>query len=215
MKMISLEKRLVNTAGHSRSVAERAVRILSDVPHQPGESYLDVGCGNGAAAVAVAGAYGLVVTGVDVDPDQIRSAREAAAGRTTIRFDEADAVQLPFADESFDIVATYKTLHHVPEWERAIAEMVRVLKPNGRLIYTDLVVPRWFAAIGRRVAARQAGFVTRDALRCLVEAQGLGIVRQRSSGAVLELVGRRPPGYRQCDRAGGACRRSDHAERNT
>jgi ubiquinone/menaquinone biosynthesis C-methylase UbiE len=174
-----------------------------------------VGCGNGAAAVAVADAHGLAVTGVDLDPDQVRSAREAAGGRTTARFEEADAIRLPFADESFDIVASYKTLHHVPDWERAIAEMVRVLKPNGRLIYTDLVVPRWLAAIGRRVAARQAGFVTRDALRCVVESQGLGVVRQRTSGAVLELFGRRPPGYRQCDRVGGACRRPAQFERST
>jgi hypothetical protein len=76
----------------------------------------------------------------------------------------------------------------------AIAESVRVLKPSGQLIYTDLVMPRWFAAMGRRVEGNLAGFVTRDALRCVVEAQGLDIIRQHSSGPLLDLIGERPAG---------------------
>lgn len=113
----------------------------------------------------------------------------------------------PFDDESFDIVATFKTLHHVPQWEAAVAEMVRVLKPGGRLVYADLVVPRWLAVVGRRVAGRHAGFITRDALRCLIEAQGLAIVRQRPLGPAFELVAIRPAGFRQCTiRGGRTCR---------
>lgn len=202
MKMTRIEKRLVNSPGHSRSVAENALRSLEGVPHRAGETYLDVGCGNGAAALRIADSSRLVVTGVDVDPDQIRSAREAAGRRTDVRFEVADATRLPFADESFDIVATYKTLHHVPRWEEAVAEMVRVLKPGGRLIYADLVVPRWLAAIGRRVAGDHAGFVTRDALRCLVEAEGVRVIRQSASGPMFQLVGRRPRGFRRCAIAG-------------
>ena len=78
MQMTSLEKRFVNNPGHSRAVAEEAVRRLRHLPVQSSWSYLDVGCGNGAAALAIADAFGVHVVGVDVDPQQIALARAAA-----------------------------------------------------------------------------------------------------------------------------------------
>ena len=203
MKMSSLEKRLVNGGGHSRNVAENAVRSLETVPHRAGEKYLDVGCGNGAAALLVARTSRLEVTGVDVDPEQIRAAREASQeseGGPAVRFEVADATRLPFEDETFDIVASFKTMHHVPEWKQALTEMARVLKPGGRLIVADLVLPTWLAAIARPLVGDRASVLTRDALICLIEAQGLDVIRQRRSDAVVELVGRRPCGFRRCAR---------------
>ena len=47
----------------------------------------------------------------------------------------ADAAHLPLEDERFDIVATNKTTHHVARWSSALAEMRRVLKPHGYLVY--------------------------------------------------------------------------------
>lgn len=207
MKMTRLEKRLVNAPSHGRRVAEHALRRLERVPVRPGQSYLDVGCGNGAATLAIADLRRLAVTGVDVDPDQIREARNAAGVRKDIHFEPADATGLPFPDESFDIVATFKTLHHVPAWERAVSEMARVLKPEGWLIYSDLAAPHWLARLGRRWVGRHAGFVTRSALVCQLGAQGLDVLHEESHGFVIELLAHRPGGFRRCTIDGGRDRR--------
>ena len=66
MKMGKLEKLFVNNAGHSESVARQTEQMLRHVTVQPGQKYLDVGCGNGAAPIYVAQTFDLNVTGVDV-----------------------------------------------------------------------------------------------------------------------------------------------------
>src|ERR1700726_2218728 len=62
-----------------------------------------------------------------------------------------DAAALPFADGRFDVVLSFAMLHHVADWERAVAEAVRVLRPGGRLVGYDLVhgPGRLEAALGR------------------------------------------------------------------
>ena len=109
MKMTDFEKRLVNAGRHSRRVAATAVRRLNVVPTRPGQRLLEVGCGNGAAALHVARTLRLAVTGVDVDPDQIALARAAAGSQPGVQFQLADATRLPFDDGAFDIVSTNKT----------------------------------------------------------------------------------------------------------
>ena len=59
--------------------------------------------------------------------------RELAAGAPNVRFEQADARALPFADGAFDIVVFDSTLSHVPEPERALAEAARVVRPGGSL----------------------------------------------------------------------------------
>lgn len=162
MQMTSLEKRFVNNPGHSRAVAEEAVRRLRHLPVQSSWSYLDVGCGNGAAALAIADAFGVHVVGVDVDPQQIALARAAAGERADVRFMTADAISLPFAEGLFDVVATNKTTHHVPQWSSALAEMRRVLKPNGYLLYADLTAPSWLAWLMKPFADRVGVFTGAD-----------------------------------------------------
>ena len=144
LEMTQMEKRFVNSARHSARVAAKAERLLRQAPVKPGMRYLDVGCGNGAAAAHVAERLGLVVIGVDVDPDQIALATERQG--SNVQFLTADATRLPFEDGSFDVVATSKTTHHIPNWRNAVAEMARVVRPGGRLLYSDLVLPRLVAA---------------------------------------------------------------------
>ncbi len=191
MKMGSLEKRLVNRKGHSRHVADRAERLLQHTDAEAGQAYLDVGCGNGAAPIRVAGRHGLWVTGADVDPDQIRLAEEASQHLADARFVTANATDLPFEDEAFDIVSTAKATHHIPNWEKALAEMVRVLKPGGYLIYVDLVAPGWVARIGETLAGNRAGFPTARGLASIVEQQGLTVVYESKTGLMVEKVWRK------------------------
>src|SRR5262245_10214594 len=179
MKMTAFEKHFVNAATHSRSVAHAAVRRLHDLPVPEGGSYLDVGCGNGAAALAVASAYRLDVTGIDLDSGQIALARTASRGTPGVHFLEGDATALPFPDAVFDLVASNKTTHHIADWRRAIEEMLRVLKPGGHLVYSDLALPAWLAPFVPRVPSRSG-------LDTLAQAHRLHTMRRRARGLVYE-----------------------------
>jgi ubiquinone/menaquinone biosynthesis C-methylase UbiE len=171
MRMTGIEKRFVNRAGHSRSVAEAAVRRLRHVPVQRSWSYLDVGCGNGAAALLVAATFGVRVVGVDIDPQQIALARTAAGARSDVLFMTADATCLPFEDGRFDIVASSKATHHVRQWSSAIVEMRRVLKPHGYLVYEDLKVPSWLAWALKPIGGHAGVFTGADLDRCFASLQ--------------------------------------------
>ncbi len=173
VKMGRVEKFFVNSENKGRRVSNNADRLLSFINVRPGEHYLDVGTGNGLAAIHVARTYHLDVMGVDIDPEQIRLAAAKAQGIEGVEFSTQDATQLPFQDGEFDIVFTSKALHHVPNWQDAIVEMVRVLKPGGHLLFTDFVFPAWMAALGERFAPNRAGYATLEALTALTEQLGL------------------------------------------
>ena len=189
MRMTGVEKRFVNDIGHSRSVAEEAVRRLRRLPVNRGWSYLDVGCGNGAAALHVADTYGVRVVGVDVDPQQIDLARTAAGDRTDAIFMTADATCLPFEAGSFDIVATNKATHHVPQWSSALAEMRRVLKPQGYLVYGDLKLPSWLAWTLKPFAGRAGVFTGADLDRAFASLQ---LVHRRTGWLHYEAILQKP-----------------------
>jgi ubiquinone/menaquinone biosynthesis C-methylase UbiE len=179
MKMSTLEKRFVNGDNHSRRVGSNAMRLLKHIPVRPGQMYLDVGTGNGAAPLEVAHVYDLRVTGLDVDPDQIALAEQRAAGVPHARFVTGSATDLPFEDGEFDIVATSKATHHIPNWPDAIAETVRVLKPGGYLVYSDLALPGWIAGAVNRLMARMApghAFPTPARLESVAAQHGLQTV---------------------------------------
>lgn len=101
---------------------------------------LDVACGPGTLAVAVARdaarVVGLDATGAMLD----RARRRAdAASLHKVSFVEGDAENLPFDDGTFDAVVNRASLHHFLDPGRAIAEMARVLKPGGRAVIVDVV----------------------------------------------------------------------------
>ncbi len=127
--------------GHSiRTAGERAAwdRILALVLEaRPGLGALDVGCGTGFLALELA-ARGHLVVGVDFAPAMIDEARRKAAARClSVRFEEADVEQLPFAPRSFDLVISRHVLWTLPHPEAAIDEWIRVLRPGGRLAVVD------------------------------------------------------------------------------
>jgi ubiquinone/menaquinone biosynthesis C-methylase UbiE len=99
-----------------------------------GRCVLDVGCGDGALAEALARA-GAQVTGIDADRHMLAAARERfAAARLEAALLQADAQAQPFGDARFDAVVAVTVLCLLRQPERALAEMARVLKPGGRLV---------------------------------------------------------------------------------
>jgi ubiquinone/menaquinone biosynthesis C-methylase UbiE len=151
MKMGAFEKRFVNSPRHSARVTRRAEQLVRTANPRPGQRLLDVGCGNGAAAIHLARALGLSVTGVDVDPEQIEAAIATDRHHSEARFLTANATALPLADGEYELVFTSKTTHHIPDWRLALEEMARVLKPEGHLIYSDFVAP-----LGHRLPTRRS-----------------------------------------------------------
>jgi SAM-dependent methyltransferase len=95
----------------------------------PGDHVLDVACGNGNAAIAAARAGG-IVTGVDITPELLDAARAAAPD---VEWVEGDAQDLPFDDDSFDVVLSTFGCMFAPDHRRAADEIARVVRPGGRI----------------------------------------------------------------------------------
>jgi len=105
----------------------------------PDDRALDVGCGAGGLAVALAQVC-REVTGVDLTPAMLDQARalQAAKGVTNLRWETADVTALPFPDASFSLVTSTAMLHHTANPTAVVAEMRRVCAPGGRIAVADL-----------------------------------------------------------------------------
>lgn len=103
---------------------------------------LDVACGAAHASEVVAAGVRQVV-GVDLTADLLAlgAARLRDAGIDNVLLQEGNAQALPFVDDSFDLVFCLNSLHHVGDPASAVAEMVRVCKPDGRVALSDLIAP--------------------------------------------------------------------------
>jgi SAM-dependent methyltransferase len=111
-----------------------AAEVVGRAAIGPGERVLDVGCGNGNAALKAARAGG-IVTGLDPAARLVQSARERAADEgVAATFVVGDAQELPFEDASFDVVLSVFGVIFAPDAERAAGELVRVLRPGGRAL---------------------------------------------------------------------------------
>jgi ubiquinone/menaquinone biosynthesis C-methylase UbiE len=100
---------------------------------QPGQRFLDVGCGAGQLALVAARA-GAQVTGCDISTNWLERARQRAAlEHLDVRFEEGDAEALPYADGQFDVVATLIGAMFAPQPDLVAAELIRVCRPGGTI----------------------------------------------------------------------------------
>jgi SAM-dependent methyltransferase len=104
-----------------------------------GEELLDVGCGTGAAAIALSDQVGATghVRGLDASVLMIAEATRRAAGRANMTFEVGDATALGFADASFDAYRSERTFQWLADADRALSEAVRVVRPGGRIVVAD------------------------------------------------------------------------------
>jgi demethylmenaquinone methyltransferase/2-methoxy-6-polyprenyl-1,4-benzoquinol methylase len=118
-------------------------RVLQLSAVKLGERVLDICCGTGDIAFGLAKA-GAIVTALDFNEAMLRVAeqrREKSDLRTGISFVRGDAQQLPFADASFDVVTVGYGLRNLADWEKGVAEMVRVARPGAKIISLDFGKP--------------------------------------------------------------------------
>lgn len=119
-------------------------RLLQLAQPNNGDSVLDVGTGTGWVAIRYASQMGEgQVIGVDVTPDMLARAvlnAEKVGVRGRLQFVLASAMSLPYPDNQFDVVLSSLALHHTTV-SHSLDEMVRVLKPSGRIAIADMGAP--------------------------------------------------------------------------
>jgi SAM-dependent methyltransferase len=182
------------TARNTAQEDRRKLRLL-DIRH--GDIVLDVACGPGNTTrtlLAAVGTDGLAV-GVDSAPTMLAQAvRESAAG-SPVGYVRADAADLPFADGTFDAVSCYGALYLMDDPFGSLREMIRLLKPGGRIaVLTTCVrgpapVRRAGVAASRRAPLRLFDF---DDITDVMHEAGLVDVTRNVSAASQTVGGRRP-----------------------
>jgi len=123
-------------------IVRQRKEVLAALALQPGERVLDVGSGPGLLIADMADLVGPEghVTGIDVSDSMIALSRRRFADpplreRTSVL--KADATQLPFETDHFDAAVSTQVYEYVPDVDRALAELFRVMRPGGRALILD------------------------------------------------------------------------------
>jgi ubiquinone/menaquinone biosynthesis C-methylase UbiE len=127
----------------ARQNAGMAEALVNAVDPHPGRKVLDLACGSGTAALVAARRY-CHVMGIDYEPGLIDRARKRAeASGMQADFLVEDAQNLPFPDNSFDVILSVYGIQFAPDQEKAAAEMIRVCKPGGNIGLAGPIPEGW------------------------------------------------------------------------
>lgn len=160
----------------------RALRISAS------SNVLEIGCGAGGCALHFAGTIRCHVTGIDVNAHGIRTAQHAAQAQRLAdraRFIEHDAAtRLPISDETFDAAYSNDAFCHIPNRLGLLRDCRRVLRPRGRLLFSDALVMNG-ALSNKEIAARSSIghyiFVPRGENERLIADAGLTLVQAQDT----------------------------------
>jgi len=127
----SILQRVVFNLSHDMFFSEMIPFLKKDA------KILDVGCGTGKLAFRLSNiTKGVEIHGVDLSKDMIKKAK-AKLGGEPIEFKVGDVENLPYETNTFDIITCSHSFHHYPNQKKAISEMHRVLKDDGKLMIID------------------------------------------------------------------------------
>jgi ubiquinone/menaquinone biosynthesis C-methylase UbiE len=151
MKMNRIEKFFMNNP--VRSVIQRwyeAPLLKRMGGSVEGMIVLEIGCGQGVGTEIIFNHFGAKgVHSFDIDPAMVEKARRrlSAYSGDVLKLAVGDATAIDAEAESYDAVFDFWILHHVPDWQKAISEIKRVLKPGGRFFFQEVTkkaLNRWF-----------------------------------------------------------------------
>lgn len=188
MKLTRLEKWPVN------KMAKRNIKtveqLFSQVDLSNVRKVLEVGCGIGVVSSYLVKEYGWDVCGIDLDPGQIKGAKNNNIVDESLKFLEADATKLPFKNNEFDMVLSFDALHHIPGWDKALEEINRVLKPGGFYVLNDLAFPS--LKIFRGLLERYLSiFAVEDITRCLKRNNFVIVYEKKKIGGRFSIASQR------------------------
>ena len=164
---------------------------------RPGPEVLDAGAGQGSLSAKLA-ALGFEVTSTDASPAAVEVLRERVSGEALA----ADVTSLPFADQTFDAAVLGEVLEHVEDDRAALAEIARVLRPDGVLALSVPANPKLFGSSD--VWAGHVRRYTRPALIDACTSAGLTVERCLGWGFPLSRLYHRHVYERYLDRRGPA-----------
>lgn len=155
-------------------VARRAAAV------RPGERVLDLACGTGELLRRVAeDTPEARLTGVDLAPGMVARARQKLSSVSGTRIDQADAHDLPFEDNAFDVIVCANTFHYFTHPKAVLEEVHRVLRPSGRFVVLDWCRDYWTCrvmdAVLRVVDPAYETCYTLDELTVALRSEGLEI----------------------------------------
>ncbi|MEO8061184.1 MAG: class I SAM-dependent methyltransferase [Pseudomonadota bacterium] len=163
----------------------------------PSSQVLEVASGSGGPALHLAGRAGCHVTGVDVNPFGVATARRSAAkaGSSRVSFELCDAtVTLPFQDREFDALLCIDSMNHLPNRLKTLRDWRRVLKPGARAVFTDPVVMTGLVTndeLAQRSSIGLFVFAPRALNEELIVSSGFTLVEQLDMTENAALVSRR------------------------
>ena len=185
MRLNTLEFMLMNNAFRAASQRWVETPILIGTRGSLNQRrVLEIGCGRGVGVEILLSLGAEHVTGFDLDPKMITLAQkrlEIFGDRARVFVGDAEAIDSP--DASFDAVVDYGVIHHIPQWQKALREIARVLKPGGIFYFEDLLkglISTWPAP--RLFDHPQATQFYGRELRIELEAAGLHVQRWRQLG---------------------------------
>lgn len=162
-----------------------------------GGRLLDIGCGVGLPAFRLAAASPAEIVGISNNQEQIDDANQRAADKgltDRVRFQYADAANLPFPDASFDVVWIFESLMHMDRL-RVLRESLRVLRPGGRIVVTDQLQLAPMSEENAKLvqdhldAMHASPLLYADAYRALVRESGLELVEFHDISKHVQLTG--------------------------
>ncbi|HZV73651.1 MAG TPA: bifunctional demethylmenaquinone methyltransferase/2-methoxy-6-polyprenyl-1,4-benzoquinol methylase UbiE [Conexibacter sp.] len=130
----------IMTAGMHHRWRERAADLAQLAP---GARALDVACGTGDLALELAGRVGPggEVVACDFSEQMLELARRKAADRPTVRFEWANALELPYADDEFAAATVGFGVRNFTDLERGLSELARVVRPGGKVVVLEMTTP--------------------------------------------------------------------------
>lgn len=133
------ESRRTEQAYLSPEIVRQRERTLAIISPVPGERAVDIGCGPGLLAIELSAAVGKKgrVIGIDSSSAMIGLAEKRCGDLPNVELHEGDATDLDLEDASADVVCCTQVLLYVPDHEKAISEMFRVLVPGGRAVVME------------------------------------------------------------------------------